>query len=76
MRKPMWAIVTLVAASLIAASPAVAEENHTSCQAVTTVLVPLAQSGGAGQAVSPIAQAGDAAEVNAALRAANCEPKP
>ena len=76
MRKPIWAISTLVAPGMILATPAAAEENHTSCKAVTTVLVPIARSGGGGAVISPIARTGDAAELNAALRDATASPSP
>ena len=65
-----------VVAALALASPAAAHEGHASCSAGThAFIVPLAQSGQAGETASAQARAGTLNENVAAAHAALCEPK-
>ena len=66
-----------VLAALALASPAAAHEGHASCsEGARTFIVPIAQSGQAGETASAQAKAGTLNENVAAAHAALCEPKP
>lgn len=62
---------------LTLASPATAHEGHASCgEGAQAFIVPLAQSGLAGEEASSSGRAGTQNESVAAGHAALCEPKP
>ena len=62
---------------LALASPATAHEGHGSCgEGAQVFIVPLAQSGQAGETASSSARAGTQNENVAAGHAIYCEPKP
>ena len=77
MRSTFCAVATsTVFAALTLVAPAMAHEGHGSCKgAAQAFIVPLAQSGMAGEVASSQAQAGTLNENVAAAHAALCAPQ-
>ncbi len=78
MRRRLCAVAASgVLASWVFAPSAVAHQGHGSCApAAQAFIVPLAQSGAAGETASAQARAGTLNENVAAAHALLCEPKP
>ena len=76
-RKTCLIVAAALASGLAFAPPALAHQGHRSCGAGAHVfVVPLAQSGEAGEFASTQAKAGSLAAGVAAAHAALCEPAP